>query len=173
MEIDIKNKEKILSLKIADIGFSVRTFNCLSSENIIFIEDLVIWDEYKLKRIPGLGKKSLAEIRGVLFNLGLSLGHKSRDISFSEDSIYKLNLDARTLNCLEGENIRTIKELKITSDKELMAIPNFGKKSLYLLKTALDTSDLSINEETIRNNFFFTSLVSSIERSDLSISGIK
>lgn len=59
---------------IEDLELTVRSTNCLKGENIFYIGDLVQRTEADLLKTPNLGKKSLNEIKNVLFARGLSLG---------------------------------------------------------------------------------------------------
>ena len=52
----------------------MRAANCLKSENIRYIGELVQCNEYDLLRTPNLGRKSMNEIKAVLAELGLTLG---------------------------------------------------------------------------------------------------
>lgn len=62
-------------LKTVDnLELTVRSANCLKAENIYFIGDLVRKSELELLKTPNLGKKSLTEIKTILFSKGLSLG---------------------------------------------------------------------------------------------------
>lgn len=61
---------------IDDLELSVRSNNCLKSENIFLISDLVQRSEKDLLKTPNLGKKSLTEIKDVLAAKGLSLDLK-------------------------------------------------------------------------------------------------
>jgi DNA-directed RNA polymerase subunit alpha len=60
--------------RIDSLELTVRAFNCLKSENIRYIGDLVTKSEAQLLRTPNLGRKSLAEIKNILADQGLSLG---------------------------------------------------------------------------------------------------
>ena len=60
--------------KVDTLELTVRAANCLKSENIRYIGDLVTRSEAQLLRTPNLGRKSLAEIKNMLADLGLSLG---------------------------------------------------------------------------------------------------
>jgi DNA-directed RNA polymerase subunit alpha len=62
-----------LTTKIQDLGFTVRTFNCLHSENIKALEDLVKCTYNDLLKIPNFGRKSLKEVRETLKDRGLKL----------------------------------------------------------------------------------------------------
>ena len=64
----------LLYFPIDELMLTVRATNCLKSENIIRVGDLVQQTEHDLLRTPNLGRKSLAEIKAVLLSKGLSLG---------------------------------------------------------------------------------------------------
>jgi hypothetical protein len=71
--------DKNLLRKVDDQELSVRSHNCLQSDNIVYLGDLVRKKEVELLKTPNFGKKSLNEIRSMLQNLNLSLGVKSGD----------------------------------------------------------------------------------------------
>ena len=54
----------------------MRSANCLKAESIYYIGDLVQKTEVELLKTPNLGKKSLTEIKDVLYQRGLQLGMK-------------------------------------------------------------------------------------------------
>jgi DNA-directed RNA polymerase subunit alpha len=54
----------------------VRSANCLKAESIYYIGDLIQKTEVELLKTPNLGKKSLTEIKDVLYQRGLQLGMK-------------------------------------------------------------------------------------------------
>ncbi|MEM7046893.1 MAG: DNA-directed RNA polymerase subunit alpha [Pseudomonadota bacterium] len=60
--------------KVEELEFSVRSANCLKSDNIIYIGDLVKKTEQEMLKTPNFGRKSLLEIKEVLAGMGLSLG---------------------------------------------------------------------------------------------------
>ena len=76
LQADVERKEKLFDLKtngqayatdpISCLELTVRTENCLLSEGIKTIYDLVISDRERLKRLPNLGKKSYDELCDVL-----------------------------------------------------------------------------------------------------------
>ena len=57
-----------------ELGLSVRSQNCLKQEHIRYMGDLVRRTERDLQKTPNLGKKSIAEIKAALAQLGLELG---------------------------------------------------------------------------------------------------
>ena len=66
--------DPILLRPVDDLELTVRSANCLKSENIHYIGDLIQRTEVELLKTPNLGKKSLTEIKDVLASRGLSLG---------------------------------------------------------------------------------------------------
>lgn len=64
----------ILLRPVDDLELTVRSANCLKSESIHYIGDLVQKTEIELLKTPNLGKKSLTEIKDVLAARDLSLG---------------------------------------------------------------------------------------------------
>ncbi len=60
---------------IHELELTVRPYNCLRSEGINTIDELIQYTEVELFKIPGLGKKSLIEIINALKSRGLSLGY--------------------------------------------------------------------------------------------------
>lgn len=64
----------ILLVPVNALAFTIRTTNCLATENIKYVGDLVQRTERELFQIPNLGKKSLDEIKEILASYNLSLG---------------------------------------------------------------------------------------------------
>jgi DNA-directed RNA polymerase subunit alpha len=61
--------------------------------------------------------------------------------------IKDLEFSVRSRNCLEQENMRTLGELAQKRASELLAIKNFGKKSLYEVREKLAQYGLSLKDE--------------------------
>ena len=59
--------------------------------------------------------------------------------------IIDLDLSVRTLNCLNYLNIKTLEDLVSYNEKELLAVPKFGRKSLR------EIQDLLFNISSIEN----------------------
>ncbi|MFQ5345485.1 MAG: DNA-directed RNA polymerase subunit alpha C-terminal domain-containing protein, partial [Mariprofundus sp.] len=51
-----------------------RSMNCLKSDDVFRVGDLVQRSEQAMLRTPNFGRKSLNEIKEVLENMGLELG---------------------------------------------------------------------------------------------------
>ncbi|UAJ64942.1 DNA-directed RNA polymerase subunit alpha [Candidatus Schneideria nysicola] len=80
-QTEVNKEEKpafdpILLRPVDDLELTVRSANCLKTESIKYIGDLVQRTEVELLKTPNLGKKSLTEIKDVLAAHGLSLGTK-------------------------------------------------------------------------------------------------
>jgi len=58
-----------------------------------------------------------------------------------ETPIEELSFSARTFNCLKRANILTLGELRVQEDSDLLAIRNFGAKSLAEVHTKLEQLD--------------------------------
>lgn len=66
--------EAKLNLTIAELKLSVRATNCLESENINTVRDLVSRNEDQLLEVRNFGETTLKEVREKLTELGLRLG---------------------------------------------------------------------------------------------------
>lgn len=73
-DIMIYQREPILLRSIDDLALTGRSSNCLRTEEIHYIGDLVQWTRYELLEIPNLGEISLRIIETALYHLGLALG---------------------------------------------------------------------------------------------------
>jgi DNA-directed RNA polymerase subunit alpha len=63
-----------LDLPISELRLSVRAGNCLESENIMTVRDLITWTEDQLLEVRNFGETTLAEVQEKLRDLGLHLG---------------------------------------------------------------------------------------------------
>jgi DNA-directed RNA polymerase subunit alpha len=63
-----------LNLSLAELNLSVRATNCLESENINTVRDLVQKSEDQLLDVRNFGETTLNEVREKLTELGLRLG---------------------------------------------------------------------------------------------------
>ena len=69
-------QEDLLNQQIEFIELSSRSINCLKSENVHTVRDLVKMTEEELKMIKNFGTKSMNEIKERLAEMKLSLGMK-------------------------------------------------------------------------------------------------
>ena len=79
------NEPQILYKKIDDLDLTVRAANCLKTENVFYIGELVQRSENSLLKTPNLGRKSLTEIKTMLAAYDLSLGMQVKDWKKPED----------------------------------------------------------------------------------------
>lgn len=66
--------EAKLTMPISDLNLSVRASNCLESENIMTVRDLVTRTEDQLLEVRNFGETTLAEVQQKLRDIGLHLG---------------------------------------------------------------------------------------------------
>ena len=71
--ISAEEREIFMRKPINDVRMSARAANCLKSENIVYIGDVVQKTEMELLSIPRLGRRTLKEIKEVLAEMGLHL----------------------------------------------------------------------------------------------------
>ncbi len=66
--------EAKLSMSLAELDLSVRAMNCLESENLHTVRDLVSCTEERLLEVRNFGETTMNEVREKLASLGLRLG---------------------------------------------------------------------------------------------------
>ena len=66
--------EAKLNMSLAELNLSVRAMNCLETENINTVRDLVTKSEDQLLEVRNFGDTTLSEVRAKLSELGLRLG---------------------------------------------------------------------------------------------------
>ena len=69
-----REMDDLLSKSVDMLDLSVRAKNCLDSENITTLHDLVSLSEPEILKVRNFGKTSLKEVKTKLSALGLSLG---------------------------------------------------------------------------------------------------
>jgi DNA-directed RNA polymerase subunit alpha len=68
--------ERKLNMSLAELELSVRATNCLESEGITSVRDLVIRSEDELLEVRNFGETTLREVKSKLTERGLTLGMK-------------------------------------------------------------------------------------------------
>jgi len=71
--VDLELEEK-LGMSLAELNLSVRATNCLESEGITSVRELVSRTEDQLLQVRNFGETTLAEVRERLVGFGLRLG---------------------------------------------------------------------------------------------------
>ena len=72
--------EDLLSKSVDILDLSVRSKNCLESENILTLRELVRFAEPEILKVRNFGKTSLKEVKNKISALGLSLGMNVDDL---------------------------------------------------------------------------------------------
>jgi DNA-directed RNA polymerase subunit alpha len=95
--------------------------------------------------------KTLRELLGLFADMGDGIGLELGDIATTESAspdldlpIEALDLSERPRNCLRRAQIKTVGELVLKTEEELLNITNFGQKSLEEVAAKLDELGLSI-----------------------------
>lgn len=73
--VDLELEDK-LGMSLAELALSVRATNCLESEGINTVRDLVTRNEDQLLQVRNFGETTLEEVRERLHAIGLRLGMK-------------------------------------------------------------------------------------------------
>ena len=66
--------ERKLGMSLAELELSVRATNCLESEGITTVRDLVSRNEDQLLTVRNFGETTLKEVKAKLNEIGLDLG---------------------------------------------------------------------------------------------------
>lgn len=93
-----------------------------------------------------LPEEELAKQAGAAEAAGetASEGGTGKDSDLLSQSVDVIELSSRASNCLKVAGIRTVSELIQKKDEELLAVKNFGKKSLEEIKERLKDMGLSL-----------------------------
>ncbi len=73
VEKEEESMDRLMEMTVEELDLSVRSYNCLKRAGINTVDELVRKTEDDLMKVRNLGKKSLAEIKEKLDELGLSL----------------------------------------------------------------------------------------------------
>ena len=71
--VDVELERK-LNMSLAELELSVRATNCLESEGISTVRDLVMRTEDELLEVRNFGETTLREVKSKLVERGLTLG---------------------------------------------------------------------------------------------------
>jgi len=73
VEKEEENIDRLMEMTVEELDLSVRSYNCLKRAGINTVDELIRKTEEDMMKVRNLGKKSLAEIKEKLAELGLSL----------------------------------------------------------------------------------------------------
>jgi len=85
-EKQLEQLRQKLAMSISELDLSVRATNCLMSEKIETLRDLVQHQEAELLKIRNFGKTSLKEVKKKLTDIGLSIGINVDEIFGSREA---------------------------------------------------------------------------------------
>jgi DNA-directed RNA polymerase subunit alpha len=159
-----ERRNKILETPISDFELSVRSRNCLEKMNVSTLGDLTRISEPDLLSFKNFGETSLNEIKQMLTSKSLRLGQalegddgkggkmkpmKKKTIDRAKvvaRPVDDLGLSVRSQHCMQLLGIKTIGDLCVKSERELMQTKNFGQTSLVEVKKKLAALSLTLGE---------------------------
>ena len=157
-----ERRNKILETPITDFELSVRSRNCLEKMNVHTVGDLTRISEPDLLSFKNFGETSLGEIRRMMSSKSLHLGQALDDVGVEESAsskearerdeqsrllsrpVEELGLSIRSYHCMSKLDVQTIGDLVRKTEKELLAVKNFGGTSLTEIKKKLAAHGLSL-----------------------------
>ncbi len=157
-------RNRILETPISDFELSVRSRNCLRKMNLYTIGDLLRITESELLAYKNFGETSLIEIKVMLESKGLRLGMaiegktplpviqetQKTETDVEPELLNKpvadFGMSVRARKCLDFLNIKTIGELILKTEAELLGVKNFGVTSLTEIKQILEKLGLSLRK---------------------------
>ena len=135
---------------IEQLNLTNRSFNAFKRVDIRTVgEVLQLFELGRLQTIPGLGRKSVLELKNKLAQVKISSDSEVEtntetfrnqdDVFLSrEDPIEQLDLTVRSFNALTRANIRTVGEvLQLIASDELQTLRGLGRKSISQIKDEL------------------------------------
>ena len=168
------NKD-VLSIRIVELEFSVRTLNSLKNENIIYLGDLVSFTEGQLKKFRNMGMVSIIEIKEKLAEKNLELGmnlpnwppdninESLNQRSFEKKKIKeKINLESvlelikefdettlslRSKNALRNLGCYYIGDILFLKKEDLYKVNYLGYKSILEIEEYINSLNFKFEEE--------------------------
>ena len=169
--LEINYEKKYLSSDTISINIliewplSVRTFNALKNENIIFLGDLLSYNENSLLKLRNFGRKSLKEINELYqkfnidknkYNYDLSNWINLRDQLIINQKKNKINQNKKNLIGINKSIFKNFEKFKEKFYETEKVIINENIKSTELEKLILDDIEYIISLLTDRMLIFFT-----------------
>ena len=159
-----EKRSALLDIPVSDFELSVRSRNCLKKMNINTLGDLLRVTEAELLAYKNFGETSLNEIKIMLSQKNLRLGQALDDPELTiipaapaprpavpaappellNKPVAELELSVRSRKCLERLNIRSLGDLAMKTEAELLGTKNFGQTSLNEIKERLAQFNLTL-----------------------------
>lgn len=132
-----------LALDLAALKCSVRATNCLESEGIVTVGDLVTRTDEELLEVRNFGETTLAEVKGKLAWIGLTLGMRPLAVVLTQ-SISELCLSVRSRKAMTRLGIATLRDLVCRTGDDLLESRNFGQTALQEVTERLALYNLTL-----------------------------
>lgn len=191
---DLNNEilEEELSLSLNNINMSNRLRNCMMNNNITTLRDFLKLDLDKIKDIRNLGEKSATEAAYLLVALKVNLkdyildtpSKKEAELEinikdellenvYSKISVDECEFSVRLLNCLQQNNILTLKDLLTYPNDDLKKIDNLGRKSYEEAVEYKTKIYLEINSEENKLDFLVRVIKALTKENEISTISLK
>lgn len=162
LDRSLEKEHALLDTPVTDFDLTVRTRNALRKMNIRTLGDLLRTTEADLRNYKNVGDSSLEEIKAMLAQRGLKMGQALEeqqsevkqqvydqlqgmgDDEMFNRSVGELQLSVRARKALALLNIKSIGDLCMKTEAELMGVKNFGLTSLQEIKERLQDAGLSL-----------------------------
>ena len=159
IDVTEEERDEYLAQPLSELRLSTRAYNCLTRENIKTVRDLAVKTETQLLSYDNFGPASLGEVKEQLAKKGLYLEmeveidpepievtEEERD-EYLAQPISELRLHPKTAFYLTRENIKTVRDLVVKTEKELLSYDHFGVVSLREVKEELAKMELHLEME--------------------------
>ena len=191
-EINRTITEEELNLSLENINMSNRLRNCMMNNNITTLRDFLKLDLDKIKDFRNLGEKSATEAAYLLVALKVNLkdyildtpSKKEAELEinikdellenvYSKISVDECEFSVRLLNCLQQNNILTLKDLLTYPNDDLKKLDNLGKKSYEEAVEYKTKIYLEINSEENKLDFLVRVIKVLTKENEISIISLK
>ena len=156
-EFIIEHLLKTQNERVIDIVFSRQKSVLGFGENTLTLRALSQKYDCSSTRIQDIARKQANRIKNATDNI-IKEARKpaiikevkeqflDRSVPSNEISINVLDLGTRAQNCLNNDNITTINQLLEISERDLLTIPNFGRRCIVEINSKLAPMGLKIGQ---------------------------
>lgn len=86
VEKEEESMDRLMEMTVEELDLSVRSYNCLKRAGINTVDELIRKTEEDMMKVRNLGKKSLAEIKEKLAELGLSCANLMNEVGEQDET---------------------------------------------------------------------------------------
>ncbi len=153
----------IAQLPIQRLNLSKRIKNGLTDSGLITVEDLLNYSPFDIARTPGLGKKSLNEIKNTFQDLNINYGEpieanflRNNEFEIKEDAenlsnlflpVGILKLSVRSENVINSIGCELLGDIVILQIKDILKYQNAGIKTVREINDQLKKYNLALERE--------------------------